>query len=600
VRVPAPSTHRLEVEARVPTDGQGTITLRWARWTPGFYRVEDYSAEVEDVFARDPQGKALTLRRDSERKNRWTIETEAAPVVIVSYRLRAERVSVTTNWVGPELGVLNGAATFPTLADGRPRPHEIRLHLPDEWKEAKTALPPAPGDSSASPRERRFLSADYDELVDSPIVAGALETRTFTIANHRFELVDVSPPAAWDGARAASDLERMIVANARIWGDLPFARYVFLNVFRKGRGGLEHRDSTLLTADAEAVANPAGYGRWLEFASHEFVHAYNVKRLRPVELGPFDYESEPRTPSLWISEGLTTYVAQLALARAGLRTREDFLAGMTRLIAELQGQPGRLRQTVERSSLEVWSNSLSGINPAADTVSYYTKGAVLGLLLDAHIRRLTNGARSIDDLLRTGYRRYGGARGFTPPEFRALASEVAGEDLASWFSDAVESATELDYREALAWFGLRFAKTEPQGESPEAVWQLEIDPAADAEQAAHLRALLGGSGIPVDYGSRRTRIGSRRAARRAGTSEARAATTTTIATTPKSVAPSVAETPYSRPATTRRRASARPTPPTQARLTTRSPWPRNCRTMSARSAPSAMRRPTSRRRSPTA
>jgi predicted metalloprotease with PDZ domain len=490
LRVPAPSSHRLEVEARVPTDGQPGITLRWARWTPGFYRVEDYAGAVEDVAARDPEGRSLALRREPGRENRWTIETAGAPAVIVTYRLHAERVSVTTNWVGPELGVINGAATFPTLADGTPRPHEVRLLLPDEWAEAATALSPAPVDPQGPARERRWIAADYDELVDSPIVAGRFAPRVFTIEGRRVELIDVSPPPAWDGARAASDLERVIAASARLWGDLPFERYVFLNVFRKGRGGLEHRDSTLLTADAEAVVTPAGYRRWLEFASHEFVHAYNVKRLRPVELGPFDYEHEPRTPSLWISEGLTTYAAQLALARAGLSTRDEFLAAMSRLIATLQGQPGRLKQSVERSSLEVWSNSLSGINPGADTVSYYTKGAVLGLLLDARVRRLTGGARSIDDLLRAAYRRYGGARGFAAEEFRALASEVAGHDLDPWFGDAVQSAAELDYAEALAWLGLRFARPEPGDASPEAAWRLEVDPSADAQQAARLRALI--------------------------------------------------------------------------------------------------------------
>jgi predicted metalloprotease with PDZ domain len=114
---------------------------------------------------------------------------------------------------------------------------------------------------------------------------------------------------------------------------------------------------------------------------------------------------------------------------------------------------------------------------------------VLGLLLDARVRRLTGGARSIDDLLRAAYRRYGGARGFTPEQFRALASEVAGHDVDPWFRDAVQSAAELDYGEALAWFGLRFARPEPGDESPEAAWRLEVDPSANAEQAARLRAL---------------------------------------------------------------------------------------------------------------
>jgi predicted metalloprotease with PDZ domain len=490
VRVPAPDTHRLEIEARVPTDGQPVVTLRWARWTPGFYRVEDYAGDVEAVVAQSPEGRPLTLQRDTEHGNRWTIETGRASAVLLKYRLHAERVSVTTNWVGPELGVLNGAATFPTLGDGRQRPHEIHLQLPADWKDAAASLTAAPGCVAGTTGERCWTARDYDELVDSPIVAGALERHGFVVLGHLFELVDASPPAGWSSARGAGDLERMVAANARIWGDLPFERYVFLNVFRKGRGGLEHRDGTLLTADAETILTPAGYKRWLEFVSHEFVHAYNVKRLRPVELGPFDYEREPRTKSLWVSEGLTTYVADLALARGGLSTREEFLAGIGKLIGELQGQPGRLSQSVEQSSLEVWSNSLSGVNPSAATVSYYVKGAVLGFLLDAHLRRITSGARALDDLLRAAYRRYGGVRGFTPEEFEAAAGEIAGQDLGPWFHQAVESPGELDYAEALAWFGLRFARPLPPDAKPEAAWQLEPDPAATEEQVAHLRSLL--------------------------------------------------------------------------------------------------------------
>jgi benzoate membrane transport protein len=484
VRAPEPATHRLEVEARVPTGGQRSIVLRWARWTPGFYRVENYVGAVETLEARSPAGRPLELHGEPGAPHRWVVATAGAAEIVVSYRLRAESVSVTTNWVGPERGVINPAATFPTLADGRPRPHEVRLLLPSIWSDAVTALPAR---SEAQPRERHWIAADYDQLVDSPIVAGDLARHAVEVGGRRFELVDVSPPATWDGERAMSQLGRMIEANARIWGDLPFERYLFLNVFRKGRGGLEHRDSTLLTADEEAVATPAGYRRWLSFVSHEFVHAYNVKRLRPIELGPFDYEREPHTPSLWISEGLTTYVASLALVRSGVTSREEFLGEWSHLIADLQGQPGRLLQTLEQSSLEVWSNSLSGVNAAPTTVSYYVKGAVAGLLLDAHLRRVTDGRRSLDDLLRTAYQRHGGERGFTPDEFRALAREIAGEDLDPWFRAVVSSTAELDYQEFLTWFGLRFAADPKEPEKP---WHLEIDPEASAPERVRFDALV--------------------------------------------------------------------------------------------------------------
>ena len=160
---------------------------------------------------------------------------------------------------------------------------------------------------------------------------------------------------------------------------------MFLVVFRQGGGGLEHKNSTLVTSNLRA-GTPEGYRGWLGFIGHEYFHAFNVKRLRPLELGPFDWDNAPHTASLWISEGVTTYYADLLLARSGLWTAQDLLASLSGQIERLQNSPGRLLQSVEQSSLEVWNNSNSGVNPGASTVSYYIKGDVLGFLLDARIR----------------------------------------------------------------------------------------------------------------------------------------------------------------------------------------------------------------------
>src|SRR6185295_1193098 len=161
--------------------------------------------------------------------------------------------------------------------------------------------------------------------------------------------------------------------------------------------------------------------------------------LRPVELGPFDFEKPPTTGSLWIAEGVTSYYSGLLTERAGLRTRDEYLGSLSSLIGGLQNAPGRLLQSVEQSSLEVWNNSNSGVNPNATTVSYYNKGNILGLLLDAKIRRMTAGRANFDDVMRLGYKRYGGERGFTPDEFRRVAEEIADGDLREWFRKSLSS-----------------------------------------------------------------------------------------------------------------------------------------------------------------
>jgi predicted metalloprotease with PDZ domain len=283
------------------------------------------------------------------------------------------------------LGVINGGAAFITLAERARRPHDVRIEMAPTWKQSVSGLDAAPGGIP-----NQYRAADFDALVDSPIVAGSPTIREFVAGGTTVVIADAGQHSQWDSAKAGSQIEKFVNEVRRFWGFLPFKRYVFLNVFRQGGGGLEHANSTLLTSSPKLTEPTRG---WLSFVGHEFFHAFNVKRLRPVELGPFDYENPPRTTSLWFSEGGTTYFANLLLARAGLMTTEEFLDSMSSAIASLQKGPGRLNQSLEQSSSDVWTNSNSGVGANAQTVSYYVKGNVVSFLLDAHIRRLTDGAR---------------------------------------------------------------------------------------------------------------------------------------------------------------------------------------------------------------
>jgi predicted metalloprotease with PDZ domain len=477
LRFPAPDTHIVEVEATVPTDGRAWVDLMMAIWSPGFYRVEQYATRVQAFSARTTTGAPLDV--DHARVNHWRIATTGLASVVVSYRVLCNERSVTTNWVGADFAVLNGAPTFVTLAEPAHRPHEVRLELPAAWARSTTALDAAPDGAPG-----HYVADDYDTIVDSPIVAGNPIVQTFEVGGSVHEVVEIGEVADFDGARAAADLRRMVEAQRAIWGELPFKRYDFLLVFRQGGGGLEHKNSMLATTQAAAARTDAGYLRWLNFISHEYCHAFNVKRLRPVELGPFDYEHEPHTPSLWISEGLTSYIGNLAALRAGLAPPDSFLAATSSQITQLQSSPGRLVQTLEQSSLDVWtSEGVSGVNTNADTsVSYYLKGQIVGFLLDAKIRRATNDRRSLDDVMRLAYRRYGAERGFTPEQFRATASEVAQTELTAWFARAVSSTEELDYAEVLDWYGLRFTP---------GTWKIEERTDVTPAQRNRLRTLVG-------------------------------------------------------------------------------------------------------------
>ena len=448
VSFPAPQTHYMEVAATVPTRGRPDIDLMMAVWTPGSYLVREYQRNVERVTAT-AAGRALRIEKSA--KNRWRIVTGGASSVTVSYGLYAHEMSVRTNWVDANYALINGASTFLTLADGIERPHEITLTLPAAWSRSMTGLRALSG-------EHRYVAPDFDTLVDSPILAGNLAVHEFIADGKRHYLVNQGETPEFDATRALRDYEAIIREQRRFWGELPYDKYLVLNVIAENRGGgLEHKNSTVLIASRGTTRSRNAYLAWLTTLTHEIFHAWNGKRLRPVELGPFDYEKEALTRGLWVVEGLSDYYGDLLALRAGLMTREEFLDSLSSTIADVQTTPGRFIQSAELASWDAWIRYYRpDENSPNVSISYYSKGQLLGFLLDARIRRATNGARSLDDVMRAAYARYSGARGFTPDQFQQAAEQVAGTSLADFWTAAVRGTSDLSYTDALALYGLRF------------------------------------------------------------------------------------------------------------------------------------------------
>ena len=448
----APHTHYLEVEASYPTEGRPAIDLMMAVWTPGSYLIREYERNVEALTAADPARSPLAVEKT--RKNRWRITTNGASTVWVRYRVYAHEMSVRTNWVDDEFAMINGAPTFITLLESPSRrAHDVRLVLPRTWSKSFSGM-------AAGLGENTYTAPDYDALVDSPIVAGSPSVYEFTVRGKPHYLVNFRERGVWNGPQAARDLAAAAEAIARFWGDVPFDRFYFLNVIGSGTNGLEHRNSTMLNTPLDGAKSRSGYLEWLSLASHEYFHAWNVKRLRPIELGPFDYENEVYTRSLWFVEGLTDYYADLLLVRSGVSTREEFLNALSTQIRSLHTTPGRLEQSVEAASYDAWIKYYRPDENAQNTsISYYVKGAVIGFLLDAEIRRLTSGAKSLDDVMRLMRQRFSGATGFSRDDVRWAVAGVAGaahvREIRAWMARALETTEELDPAQALEWFGLR-------------------------------------------------------------------------------------------------------------------------------------------------
>ncbi|MFN8061186.1 MAG: PDZ domain-containing protein [Vicinamibacterales bacterium] len=461
LRFPAPHTHYVEVEARVPTDGRPRVELMMPIWTPGSYLAREYARHVESVAARSADGRPLAVRKS--RKNRWTVDTAGVPTFVLTYRVYGREMTVRNNWIERDLAILNGAPTFITLASDRRRPHDVTVLVPRDWPTVVTPL-----DDARDGAPHHYVAPDYDTLVDSPIVAGSPRVDVFEVSGKRHYLVTEGAEGMFDADRAVRDVERIVRAAERLWGSLPYDRYVFFNMLTGPGGGLEHKASTLMMSDRWQTGTRAGYLGWLSLVSHEYFHAWNVKRLRPVELGPFDYENEVYTTSLWEAEGFTDYYADLVIRRAGLSSDDELLAAVGDQIRQLQTTPGRQLQSAADASYDAWIKQYRPDENSPNTsISYYVKGAVLAFVLDARIRTSTNGARTLDDGLRLAYQRFSGERGYTREELARTMSEVADADLGPWFATAVDSTREIDYDETLKWLGLRF-KTAP--DAPAAAW----------------------------------------------------------------------------------------------------------------------------------
>ncbi len=458
---PAPHTHYVEVEASVPTDGRPQIEVMMAVWTPGSYLVREYARHVEALTATDSNRASLGVEKT--RKNRWRIVTGGARTVRLRYRVYAHEMSVRTNWVDEEFALLNGAPTFITLVESPSRrAHEVRVLLPNGWAQSLSGM-------QAGAAENTYVAPDYDTLVDSPIVAGTPSVYQFQISGKSHYLVDFRERGVWNGPQAVQDLAKIAETTSRFWGDVPFDRFYFFNIIGAPRNGLEHKNSTVMNIPLESASSREGYLDWLSLAAHEYFHAWNVKRLRPVELGPFDYENEVYTKSLWFAEGVTDYYADVILSRAGVAIRDEYLNALSSQIRSLQTTPGRLEQSAEMASYDAWIKYYrTDENTPNTSISYYVKGAVVGFLLDAKLRRLTNGSKSLDDVMRVMYSRFSGDRGFSAEDLRTVAATVVGpanvRELRAWLDRALETTEELDYTEALDWFGLRLT---PAPEAPQ-------------------------------------------------------------------------------------------------------------------------------------
>jgi predicted metalloprotease with PDZ domain len=470
VSMPEPHAHLYHVTVEVDGIEGRSLDLALPVWTPGSYMVRDFARHVQR-FQAQADGRDLPWRKID--KSTWRVETGGAESARVTYQVYAFELSVRTSHLDGTHGYFNPATLCMYVPGRTAEPLTVHVVTPDDWRvttglerlaESSGTVNELTGTiqgSSFIVRRHTFAADDYDHLVDSPFECGTHRLLTFEVDGRPHEI------AIWgrgneDEARLLADTQKIVETARDLFGELPYRRYVFILHLVDGMyGGLEHRNSVTNLVPRWDFRPQRSYERFLGLTSHEFYHVWNVKRIRPAPLGPFDYSRENYTRQLWVAEGITSYYDNLILTRAGLATPERYLEWIAEDIKTLQSQPGRALQSLEQSSFDTWIKFYRpDENSANSSVSYYLKGSLVSLLLDMEIRNQTGGERSLDDVMRYLFGQYLEDDAGFPEEhgFLAAVESVVGQaggvyrDL---FERHVGGMDELDYERALGHAGLR-------------------------------------------------------------------------------------------------------------------------------------------------
>ncbi|PST84540.1 peptidase M61 [Pedobacter yulinensis] len=442
-----PQAHYAEVEMSVSGLARNYVDIKMPVWTPGSYLVREFSKSVED-FAASAGGKKL--RVEKVRKNAWRIYNGSAKAVRISYRVYAFELSVRTPFIDADHAFLSPTGIFMHPDGMISAPSTVKVIPFKTWSAVSTGLEPVAG------QQFTYRAPNFDILYDSPIQVGNQEVFSFTAAGVKHEVAMVGE-GNYDKARLQQDMPKVIEQATAIYGENPNKYYLFIvhNVERGG-GGLEHLNSTTLEVSRNTYGTQAGYEGFLDLVAHEYHHLWNVKRLRPVALGPFDYDNENYTTNLWVAEGFTSYYENKIMLRAGFLTPEKFVTKLAGAIGTVVNTPGARVQSAAASSYDAW---IIGYRPNENSrnnsISYYSKGEVVGMLMDLEIIRATKGAKSLDDVMKTMYwqvKKQG--KGYTDAEFKACVEQIAGTSFTAFWNKYVTGTDEIEYAKYFGYAGI--------------------------------------------------------------------------------------------------------------------------------------------------
>jgi predicted metalloprotease with PDZ domain len=450
VKVASLQEQLFHVTAQVKNIKQAQLDISLPTWTPGWYTIENYGRYLLRFRISDAKGTRLPHRMI--HKQTWRVNVSGLSEIKIEFDYLANILALNQAKITDEFAFFTGTELFPMVEGCRMSPSTIRFEVPQGWK-IVSALK-----ETSDPMV--FTAPDYDTLVDSPTEMGKFDKFQFEVEGKPHYLV-VTPVGAFSKDKAQKFIEmlmRIAKTQSAIFGGLPYEKYVYFYFFSRpesnASGALEHANSHVAFAPPGEFATPE---EMINTAAHEFFHLWNVKRIRPAEMWPYDYSRENETPLLWVSEGFTNYYAALTLYRAGLINREQFLESVAGAITGVESNEARRYISPADSSVSTW---LGYDTPVAFAISYYTQGQNLGALLDLKIRHDTAGALGLDDLMRALYREfYQRGRGFSTEDMIAVVNRLTGRDWRDFYDRYVWGVEMPPYDTILGYAGCRLEKT---------------------------------------------------------------------------------------------------------------------------------------------
>ena len=481
------SRHLAHVSIRLP-QGSGVRTLDMPVWN-ALYQVRNFAASIEDVRAQDAAATPAVVL--NTKTSEWEI-TAPAGCVVIHYDIYLDSPGPFGSSLNADHAFFNWAMVLMYSPALRSQPASLRLlDVPATW--ALRDLHVLGAAEPGKVEQVVGIAHNYDQLVDSPAELGSFQQSAFQQDGATYHVVVDADPADYNMAKLDELLEKITRAETDWMQDRPYEDYTFLYHFPRGHGagGMEHAYGTAIDVNSDRLRS--SLMPLASVTAHEFFHLWNVKRIRPQSLEPIDYQHQNDTRALWFSEGVTSTVGDLMLARAGLSSDADYLQQVGDEITELQRRPAHRWQSAEESSLDAWFEGNPFYRSSERSISYYNKGEILGILLDLQIRQLTNGRKSLRDLLQWMNEHYAKQHRFFPDSagVEQAAETITGQSFDEFFRDYVAGVKEIPYDDFFRFAGLQvmvntyqvatagFTTTANLGGQPEVI---QVDPNSDAQR----------------------------------------------------------------------------------------------------------------------